>query len=73
MDVADEQIRLELTGNPPFKSNYVSILDFQTNKSEQSMRTTECSFRSLAVAIVDSALKSPGGQNVRFVSSIESK
>ncbi|KAI6228730.1 hypothetical protein M3Y99_01193000 [Aphelenchoides fujianensis] len=48
MDVADQQIRLELNGNPPFKSNYVSVLDFQTNK----------------IAIVDSALKSPGGQNM---------
>ncbi|KAI6213771.1 hypothetical protein M3Y94_00190800 [Aphelenchoides besseyi] len=48
MDVADNQIRLELAGNPPFKSNYVSVLDFTTNK----------------IAIVDSALKSPGGQNI---------
>lgn len=44
MDVAGQQIRMELHGTMPFKSNYVSVLDFHTNR----------------VAIIDSSLRSGG-------------
>uniref|UniRef100_A0A914NGW0 Uncharacterized protein n=1 Tax=Meloidogyne incognita TaxID=6306 RepID=A0A914NGW0_MELIC len=41
-----KQARLELTGTPPFRSNFVSILDFQTNR----------------VAIMDMSLRSGNSQ-----------
>uniref|UniRef100_A0A914DTL0 Uncharacterized protein n=2 Tax=Acrobeloides nanus TaxID=290746 RepID=A0A914DTL0_9BILA len=47
MDVSGEQARFDLTGDqsPLFKNNYVSVVDFKSNK----------------VAIVDSALRASGG------------
>jgi hypothetical protein len=55
MDVADQQVRMELHGTMPFKSNYVSVLDFRTNR----------------VAIVDSALKQGGKNMICFVMDLD--
>lgn len=30
MQVRDDQVRFDLTGSPPFKNNYISVLDFKT-------------------------------------------
>uniref|UniRef100_A0A915CLU4 Uncharacterized protein n=1 Tax=Ditylenchus dipsaci TaxID=166011 RepID=A0A915CLU4_9BILA len=55
MDVASEQIRFDLAGNMPFRGNYISVLDFKTNK----------------VAIVDSSLRSGGRNLVCFVTDLD--
>jgi hypothetical protein len=46
---------MELHGTMPFKSNYVSVLDFRTNR----------------VAIVDSALKTGGRNMICFVMDLD--
>jgi hypothetical protein len=55
MDVAGEQVRMELHGTMPFKSNYVSVLDFRSNR----------------VAIVDSALKVGGRNMICFIMDLD--
>lgn len=55
MDVADQQVRMELHGTMPFKSNFVSVLDFHTNR----------------VAIVDSSLKTGGRNTICFVMDLD--